>query len=422
MKHLKTYKIFEAAKKNELGLAAEQEKFLDDHTGNTEGGTFKKPDSRIWSYNPTTGLVDVQGDFVNKRRNTPSIKGIKFGEVTGNFILNGNVDSTEGFPKMVGENFIFYTGKKLKNNSIEGMPEKVGKSFWLDIGPSEIKNLEGGPKEVGGDYVISGGGSSKIESLKGSPKKIIKNFKINRPVEVKSLEGGPKEVGGDFYIPLGKYEDLKGSPRKVGGDFYIGSPNLISLEGSPVEVNSYSISEGSPKLSSLKGITQKAKNIDVFQTNISNLIGCPEVISGNFSLSDNNSLVSLEGGPKRVGGNYGVYWCPLKSIEGIPDVIDGKVEIRINKGEEDLIDLGPGEWVKENIIDAFLYGKNPKRYDLIFPIIPKKWIQNLVDEDPEKMAIVLSPLSKYPTIKEIIWPKNLKNEVDLLSTLGDVGL
>lgn len=425
MKHLKTYKIFEAAKKNELGLTAAQEKFLDDHTGNIQGdfisGKLKKSDSRVWSYNPKTGLVDVQGDFMCERSNNPSIRGIKFGKVTGNFLLRGNIDSTEGFPKIVGENFNFYTGKALKGNSIEGMPEKVGKSFWIGLGPSKIKNLEGGPKEVGGDYVIRGD-FANLENLKGSPEKIIKDFRIDRPLTVKSLEGGPKEVGGNFSIPSAAYEDLKGSPRKVGGDFSVGSPNLISLEGSPDEVGTYAISEPSEKLSSLKGITQKVNSISISWTGISNLIGCPEAIPGSFRLSSNDNLVSLEGGPKKVGGNYGVYWCPLNSIEGIPDVIGGEVTVRINREDPDLIDLGRGEWNKENILDAFLYGKHPKRYDLIFPVIPKKWIQDLVDENPEKMAVVLSPLSKHPLIKEIVWPKNIKNEVDLLSDLSDVGL
>ena len=49
MRHLKTYKIFEAAKTS--GLTPEQEEFLNKCTKGS------------WTYDPATGLVDVDGDF-----------------------------------------------------------------------------------------------------------------------------------------------------------------------------------------------------------------------------------------------------------------------------------------------------------------------------------------------------------------------
>jgi hypothetical protein len=49
-------------------------------------------------------------------------------------------------------------------------------------------------------------------------------------------------------------------------------------------------------------------------------------------------------------------------------------------------------------------------------------IQEMIDENPEKMAIELKGFSKHPIFKKLTWPKNLQSEVDLLSDLEGIGL
>ena len=77
--------------------------------------------------------------------------------------------------------------------SLEGAPEKVGKSFLCDCCPN-------------------------LTSLKGAPKKVGRNFDCSYCENLTSLEGAPEEVGGDFScIGCKSLKSFDGLPKKIGG-------------------------------------------------------------------------------------------------------------------------------------------------------------------------------------------------------------
>jgi hypothetical protein len=110
-----------------------------------------------WSVNPTTGLVDINGDFKlasdmfiqNDQlhiKPTKSFLGIRFGNVDGKFDCVGNeLRSLEGSPQKVGGEFWCY-----RNNlqSLKGGPRTVGGGYACQF--NELQSLEGAPLEVGG--------------------------------------------------------------------------------------------------------------------------------------------------------------------------------------------------------------------------------------------------------------------------------
>ena len=94
MKWIKRYsELFES----KAGLTKKQIEFLDRYTKGK------------WTLNPSTGLVDVDGDFDCSRRRFSTLRGIRFGRVTGNFYCHEN-----------------------KLTSLEGAPDRVGGKFFLD--------------------------------------------------------------------------------------------------------------------------------------------------------------------------------------------------------------------------------------------------------------------------------------------------
>lgn len=144
MKHLVDFRVFESAG---TGLTQKQEKFLNKYTKGS------------WTYNSSTGLVDVVGSFDCRYQGLRDFKGVRFGEVGGYFSCEGN-----------------------QLTSLAGAPQKVRGSFYCQN--NKLTTLEGAPQEVGGNF-----------SCSGNP--------------LTTLKGAPQEVGGSFYcgaFELGKGE------------------------------------------------------------------------------------------------------------------------------------------------------------------------------------------------------------------------
>ena len=133
MRHIKTFSLFESVQI----LTPEQKNFLDKYT---KGGP--------WSLNPSTGLVDLQGDFDCAREGLNDLLGIRFGKAPWNFYCNGNsLTSLEGAPQTVGGDF-FCNDNRL--TSLSGAPETVGGDFYCDN--NKLTSLEGAPQTVGGEF------------------------------------------------------------------------------------------------------------------------------------------------------------------------------------------------------------------------------------------------------------------------------
>jgi len=197
MKYLKTYQLFES----QSVLTPEQEEFLNKYTKGT------------WTYDSSTGLVDVEGDFDCSKRGALIwyLSGVKFGKVSGDFDCASNhITSLEGAPQEVGGHFYCYDNKL---TSLEGAPQKVGGEF--DCSHNKLANLEGAPQEVDGGFVCT-------------------------KCKLTSLEGAPKEVGGFFDCRFNDLTSLVGSPEKVGGSFECyGNEDMTSLKGAPREIDGF---------------------------------------------------------------------------------------------------------------------------------------------------------------------------------------
>jgi hypothetical protein len=167
MKHLLPFRIYES--QTTSGLTEEQQEFLNKYTEGT------------WSVNPTTGLVDVQGDFNCSSERLKSLLDIHFGHVVGNFNCYDNrLTSLAGAPQTVGGNFNCYNNKL---TSLEGSPQTVGGDFNCFF--NDLKSLEGAPQTVGGNFDFS-------------------------PNDLKSLEGAPYTINGifisdEFKLDAGKW-------------------------------------------------------------------------------------------------------------------------------------------------------------------------------------------------------------------------
>jgi hypothetical protein len=114
MKHIKLFEDFSTS----TSLTEDQIKWLDRCT---EG---------IWKLNPSTGLIDIDGDFECIQQNLTDFKGVRFGHIKGNFNCNDN-----------------------RLTSLEGAPQKVGGSFYCHR--NQLTSLEGAPQKVGGEFIIA---------------------------------------------------------------------------------------------------------------------------------------------------------------------------------------------------------------------------------------------------------------------------
>ena len=154
MRHIKTFSLFESVQI----LTPEQKNFLDKYT---KGGP--------WSLNPSTGLVDVDGNFDCSREGLNDLLGIRFGKAFWNFYCNGNnLTSLEGAPQTVGGDFSCY------NNNIktlEGAPQTVGGGFYCEN--NDLTSLEGAPQTVRGEFYCF---NNRLTSLAGAPKTIRGKF------------------------------------------------------------------------------------------------------------------------------------------------------------------------------------------------------------------------------------------------------
>lgn len=156
MRHLVSFRIYES--KTPSGLTPEQEAFLNRYTENS------------WSVNPTTGLVDIQGDFTMIGGKKKKFFGVEFGNVTGDFFCANN----------------------------------------------HLQSLEGAPREVLGDFNCA---NNYLRSLKGSPRKVGRHFNCMSNY-LQSLEGAPREVGWDFNCKYNPLQSLKGAPlEEINGTF-----------------------------------------------------------------------------------------------------------------------------------------------------------------------------------------------------------
>ena len=94
---------------------------------------------------------------------------------------------------------------------------------------------------------------------------------------------------------------------RVNGTMWLNGLGLKTLENCPKEVTD---------------------DFVIYDNNLDNFIGGPEIVGGDFAANMNLSLKSLDGSPKKVGGKYSILTCmSIEDISGISPEIGGDLEI-----------------------------------------------------------------------------------------------
>lgn len=101
------------------------------------------------------------------------------------------------------------------------------------------------------------------------------------------------------------------------GNFDASSRNLTSLERFPREIEGNFEVSSNKNLTSLEGCPESVRNFRAHECGLTSLIGCPSNVNGNFDVSSNNNLVSLEGTQNcDVQGEINVSYCGLETLRG----------------------------------------------------------------------------------------------------------
>jgi hypothetical protein len=194
MKHIKRYsELFESEGK----LTKRQIEFLNKYTLGK------------WGVNPSTGLVDVDGDFSCFRKGLSTLRGIRFGKITGGFYCDSNkLTSLVGAPKEVDWDF-YCSNNRLTLTSLKGAPERVGGDFRCEHNDL-LTSLIGAPREVGRTFLCT---SNNLTSLEGAPDRVGGKFFLDTHTFKWTPEGKIKFIGehpkyGELIIPTLPYEEV----------------------------------------------------------------------------------------------------------------------------------------------------------------------------------------------------------------------
>lgn len=104
------------------------------------------------SYDASTGLVSVKGNFDCSSQGLSDLKGVRFGTVTGYFNADDNLF-----------------------NSLDGFPREVWSHLYLSN--NRLTSLEGGPREIGGHLTPH---NNLLTSLEGFPPKFSGNLWVTK--------------------------------------------------------------------------------------------------------------------------------------------------------------------------------------------------------------------------------------------------
>jgi hypothetical protein len=129
MKHVTSYNLFESESEPiRTVFTKEQLNWLDKCTENS------------WKYNPSTGLVDINGDFYCSGQNLQDFKGVRFGTVGRGFSCKNNQLTTlVGAPQSVGGDFNCHNNQL---TTLVGAPQSVGDGFLCSGNPVTESTLE----------------------------------------------------------------------------------------------------------------------------------------------------------------------------------------------------------------------------------------------------------------------------------------
>ena len=159
-------------------------------------------------------------------------------------------------------------------------------------------------------------------------------------------ETGLVDVDGHFHCNNLELKSFHGIRfGEVTGDFYCNDNQLVTLEGGPEKVGG-DFSCSRNQLVSLEGAPEKIdKDFYCNRNQLVTLEGGPKKIAGNFYCG-RNQLVTLEGAPEKVGGDFYCHSNRLVSLEGAPKECGGDFYCQGNPVSEESL-LAIWEFMKE---------------------------------------------------------------------------
>ncbi len=217
MKHVTPYHVFESESEPiRKVFTKEQMRWLD--RGVSSGHLYR------WSYNPSTGKVDVKGNFNCQGQHLRDFRGIEFGVVSGTFDCSSNsLTSLIGSPVSVGGSFICSVNSL---NDLVGSPKEVGQDFICS--ENMLESLNGAPEKVGRVFDCS---DNNLTSLVGAPQNVYFTLHASKN-KLTTLEGAPRELLSSLNCSDNKLTSLVGAPEVV-KDLYCSKNLIVSLEGAP---------------------------------------------------------------------------------------------------------------------------------------------------------------------------------------------
>ncbi len=321
-------------------------------------------------------------------------------------------------------------------------PEMV--TILKKISKSKVtKNPETERFDFSGSVEIFGPQFDHVKSMGIKFGVIEKNFSItgidpkDKKISLEDLQFFPTQVKGSFELRsfrLDGFSDLRSLPTKMGSLLLISIQNLKSLSGAkinPGKKAEIKISNCGDLSSLGEDLPEEVKNIDIMKSPfLTSLQGCPKVVREDFSVRGSR-IEDLKGGPEKcTGERYSIQGNSLSSLEGFPMDFKGRIfsdiincwfslKDRIRILEEGI--YIPGRHYVDSRGEEVDQATQEQIY-FVATSLPPKYLQELIDKNPERMAVVLKGILNSPQFKDLRWPENLKREVDLLSTLDKIGL
>lgn len=207
---------------------------------------------RAWDSSITENIMQLKESMFEED--------IKFGKITGDFILTGisgmsatmdineiweNIcpDEIGGSLNLSNNNFekcilpkIINRDLQLSHNKIEvleGLPEKFNGT--INVSFNKLTSLIGSPKIINGSFIVNGQATSNTDfSLEGSPEIIEGRFDCSDN-NLKTLKFSPKIIKGDLILEYNKLNNLSdGNLEEVGGYVNVShNYDFYSFEGLP---------------------------------------------------------------------------------------------------------------------------------------------------------------------------------------------
>jgi hypothetical protein len=404
-------------------------------------------------YDATTPIVAKNGNIILKNRRFDYYPAGIVLQVSSGYVRDRAV--TSGFLKRDLDlkgmlDYLITRFGKMESSTDSGVSPEVVTMLNQISKSKAIKNPETGRFDFSGSVELYRGTLDSLKTLGIKLGTLGNNFSYNGrrvgdSLALEDLEYFPTEVKGKFdltHCDLVGFSDFLSFPTKMGNWIYLYSvQNLKSLSGLTVKsgkktvitvINCYdlrSLGEDLPDEVFEFSLSSSGKTIP-----LSSLKGCPKIVHKDFSFHGTNTM-NLEGGPESVGGRYEIKGNKfLTSLRGFPlefnhllnsDIIESWFNL-----QERIKIVSDGIYFPVTSYYSHRDGKTAEatqlQRDFVVTSLPPDALQSLIDQNPSKMIFALksiwNDLKKIPEYKDVKFPDDHAEDADLVSDLTDIGL